>query len=86
MNELESADIDFKLLAYKLQSENEQLRIHILKLRNAKFGLGAAITSGNVKHFLVSNYMVIGAVGTLFFIGLSLVETIKEFTNTSRSI
>ena len=87
-NDLELPEVDlhdpilWQGVVSQLQHENEQLRLYILKLRTAKFGPVAAITSGNVKKFLVSNYMVIGAVGTLLFIVLSLVETIRGIAST----
>lgn len=69
--------IDYKGVAEMLQRENEQLRLSVLRLRYTKFSPLAALKSGNVKQFLVSNYIVIAAVGTLLFIVLALGDTVK---------
>lgn len=70
-------DIDYKAVTTMLQNENEQLRLYIVALRNAKFSPWGALTTGNVKKFLVSNYLVIASIGILVFIVLSFADTVK---------
>lgn len=74
---IDSEQVDFQAIASQLQTENEQLRLYILKLRNAKFSPVAALMTGSIKKFLISNYLVIASIGTLLFIVLALTDTVK---------
>lgn len=71
-------ELDFKSIAEALQQENETLRLYILKLRYAKYSPLDVLSSGNVKKFLISNYVVIAAIGTLLFMALALTDTVKS--------
>ncbi len=74
--------IDYLGLVDRLQHENEQLRLHILKMRQAS---RSTISGATVRDFLIKHYVVISASVLILFAAMSFIDTVRSFLPDNKS-